>query len=75
MRGTVLSEDEIWGEVSARVNAIAEYRERFETVYGEEANQARITQAIAAFESTLWPTTAVLTNGCAVTPMLSRRKS
>ena len=53
MRGVLISEDEIWVEVAARVNAIAEYRTRFEAVYGGEATQATITRAIAAFESTL----------------------
>ncbi|MEM9860676.1 MAG: cytochrome-c peroxidase [Myxococcota bacterium] len=53
MRGDTLSEGEIWDEVASRVEAIEEYRMRFDAVYGEPISVDTITRAIAAFESTL----------------------
>jgi cytochrome c peroxidase len=53
MRGPLLSEEQIWEEITARINAVPGYRTRFESVYGGEATAGLITQAIAAFESTL----------------------
>ena len=53
MRGPLLTEEQIWDEITARINAVPEYRMRFESVYGGEATAGFITQAIAAFESTL----------------------
>ncbi|MFT8735853.1 MAG: cytochrome-c peroxidase [Zymomonas mobilis] len=42
-----------WKEVSARVMAQPGYKEAFMRVYGGEANQERITNAIGAYEATL----------------------
>lgn len=53
MRGDTISEDQIWSKVSDRVNAIPEYAERFDAVYGAPASEATITRAIASFEATI----------------------
>ncbi len=53
MRGDAFAESEMWVEVVRRVEAIDEYRTRFDEVYGEPISVDTITRAIATFESTL----------------------
>lgn len=56
MRGARYSEDEILGEVVARVAGIPEYRAKFREAFGDQGvAPATIAQAIAAFERTLVP--------------------
>lgn len=57
MRGVDCPENHALADAVARVGTIGEYRERFQTAFGNTTNQAvtaeHVTQAIAAFERSL----------------------
>lgn len=56
MRGTSYGEDEILGELVARLAGIPEYQEKFAAAFGAGGvNETNLGRAIAAFERTLVP--------------------